>query len=522
MSALSESPAIPSFWRPETSEISKKPRPNTTVGFQFDNRNVGTSAPSTPAIRRNNTDSFERGLSLPLPSSKQDTGSSVLDPDGDAYVNRYARPVTAGSIYLPSNYHKSFSPNTFSGFNVKRSASKSPKRSANGSTSEDISIEGSPSETAKGARSSFNSNFRTFDIGSERRRRILEASQDSSRPGRYSYRTKSASPALIDTSTLDSRLNFTMGRLERSIAQLSKNTMRAVSHLENPPKDITLPKLNVKNSAWPLQPYSPPANETPASSSSSTKARPVSVPDMSSPVPASSVEYESLKAAVTYSPSQNPKKVAETDSESRKSSFQSSYNDADRPFQVGAQTQSTPNRISRSDSPIVYDVDTHSEDNASTASSEAISQSMRSFQPQPNTGSPFPRFTSTNTEDEQESDIPQSDANDSTVNLNQPNYANLTPTPQVSPKRPTYSRSSPLPSASVPALGDGSPDPPAAPSIQNSLSVHESEMPPHVTRDYTQPAASATPVPKEKPSEKSEKPPKKKGSKLEKFCCILM
>ncbi|EPY49488.1 Tea1 anchoring protein Mod5 [Schizosaccharomyces cryophilus OY26] len=508
MSVLAPNSSIPSFWRTNFQDKYRESRPRTTTALPPDDLSDVDEVPNASQhdVSPVKTEFLSDVSDGPI--TNEQGRESPLNP-----YNFIRRPFTSsGPSSTSVPMHSFTSPNKE--IIDLNSPSLHQERSFSFFPNDQINRESLPNSMFAIPTTNLKSNYRAFDVGTETRRHYLELSQIQNRQ-RYANRIKSASPALLDTSTLDSRLNFTMERLERSIAQLSKNTMRAVSHLENPPRDIPIPKINSKHAAWPLQ-------QSAALPADSSKSRPYSVP---APSPSQSEEYEAMKSAATYSPARTLNK--QNPPESPMPPLPSN------PTSPSAEKQEKQVINSGMHSPNVHEPNFHPADDASTASSDAISRSVHSFQPLPNSSDLFFKLHLSSVDNDIDSSHQQDVSVSNSYNPSSRNEFTDSPAPYVrensqllksSPFRGTSkSNANPSPQEDVSIVSD----------YNNSLH-HKSIHPQTREKDIitSNPelrsfaaTESAAPRPasskQQTPKASDQAPKKKKKSKLEKLCCII-
>ncbi|EPX75152.1 Tea1 anchoring protein Mod5 [Schizosaccharomyces octosporus yFS286] len=509
MSVLAADSSIPSFWRSDFQDSFQDSRPKTTTALPFDE--VSDVDEATNVID-------DDGLVMKTEIFPNVSDASITNERTDLSLKPFTtirRPFTSSGPSAVSVPLHSLNSSDKEAIDLNSPSLHQKKKFPFLPKNQNGRDSSSPDDIFAVPATSLNSKYRAFDVGSETRRRYLELSQLQNRQ-RYASRIKSASPALLDTSTLDSRLNFTMERLERSIAQLSKNTMRAVSHLENPPRDITIPNINNKHAAWPLQqPTALPAD--------SSKSRPYSVP---APSPSQSEEYEAMKSAATYSPARtinkrNPSESPMPPLPSNPTS-PSSKKQENQPTDLGTHTPNT------------YEMSSHHADNASTASSDALSHSVNSFQPLPNNSDLFFKLHLSSVDDDLDRNHQKDVSAPNTYTPSSRTEIINSPAPRAS-ETPQSSKASPF--RSTPKLNS---DPPPQEDV-SIVSDYDSSLRQRSVRPQKQeqdeiaadsgsknstppeptPVSQNLPAKQQPPKTTSQVPKKKKKSKLEKLCCII-
>ncbi|WBW71487.1 Tea1 anchoring protein Mod5 [Schizosaccharomyces osmophilus] len=509
MSVLATDSSIPSFWRPNFQENIQESRPKTTTALPLNELSDVDEAPDVihddGLVMK--TEIFPNVSDVPITNEESNSPLKVY--------NNIRRPFTSsgptpGSVPLHSftSSNKEIIDLNSPSLHQKKKFSFFPSNQKDRESASPDSLSAVPAINV-------NPNYRAFDVGTETRRRYLELSQVQNRQ-RYANKVKSASPALLDTSTLDSRLNFTMERLERSIAQLSKNTMRAVSHLENPPRDIPIPKINSKHAAWPLQ-------QSTASPADSSKSRPYSVP---APSPSQSEEYEAMKSAATYSPARTLNK--RNPRESPMPPLPSN------PTSPSSEKQENQLMDSGMHTPNTYEASSHPADNTSAASSDALSRSVNSFQPLPNNSDLFFKLHLSSVDDDLDSSHQKEASASNVYNPSSRTESTNSPAPYAS-ENPRFSKGSPFRT---------NPKSNANPSPQEDVSIvsdYNDSLRQRSTHPQTRekggvasdselrnfaapepaPVPQTAPINQQTPKATTHVPKKKKKSKLEKLCCVI-
>ncbi|EEB06688.2 Tea1 anchoring protein Mod5, partial [Schizosaccharomyces japonicus yFS275] len=393
---------------------------------------------------------------------------------------------------------------------------------------------------------------------------LLDRNHPMSR-SRFTVHTESISPSLLDTAMLDSRLNFTMERLERSIFQLSKNTMRAVSHLDNAPPSVALPSLS-KRTAWPL-PASAPITPVPPRPSSVPQSRPNTT--SSSPYPTAfmkndyALDNNASSQVIAEEPSNqidSQTQATELDNTAGALENNGSLNDA--ASNVAADSKRNSRRLSAMDLPVADDfgsplklkelpatVGSKSSVNKNGSNQRAdMDSEIRLSLNGPPTFAPatatstFPPAVTRKSSKRHYSEISFTGVEQETqimpiVEEPKTEFAEKVHLRQVS----TSNRSEHAPSVNttvsnvpnVPTVPSAHSFSTASPSVaqQRTHLAHlssdlalrpiESNLPPHVVKDYaTRPAAKA--AAELKANAAQNKPVKEKTSLSSKLCCVLM